>query len=274
MDTVTGFLLGIIQGLTEFLPISSFGHLVLFQNLFGLTEPVLLFDTSLHLGTLVAVCVYFRSDLKQMILETFKFIIGLIQGRRSWKGISEVPHVSLALWVLVGTIPTALIGLIFRSSLEKLFSSITWVGIMLVFTGLILAITRIMPKGYTGRSSIGPLTALAVGTAQGLALIPGISRSGTTIVCGMLFKVERELAARFSFLLSIPAIIGALLLQLDAEGVNEVGILPLFIGFVTSILVGLLALRILMGMVRKGNLYYFAPYCWAVGLFILTLRLF
>jgi undecaprenyl-diphosphatase len=117
MDTVTGFLLGIIQGLTEFLPISSFGHLVLFQNLFGLTEPVLLFDTSLHLGTLVAVCVYFRSDLKQMILETFKFIIGLIQGRRSWKGISEVPHVSLALWVLVGTIPTALIGLIFRSSL-------------------------------------------------------------------------------------------------------------------------------------------------------------
>jgi undecaprenyl-diphosphatase len=145
---------------------------------------------------------------------------------------------------------------------------------MLVFTGLILAITRIMPKGYTGRSSIGPLTALAVGTAQGLALIPGISRSGTTIVCGMLFKVERELAARFSFLLSIPAIIGALLLQLDAEGVNEVGILPLFIGFVTSILVGLLALRILMGMVRKGNLYYFAPYCWAVGLFILTLRLF
>jgi undecaprenyl-diphosphatase len=274
MDTVTGFLLGIIQGLTEFLPISRFGHLVLFQNLFGLTEPVLLFDTSRHLGTLVAVCVYFRSDLKQMILETFKFIIGLIQGRRSWKGISEVPHVSLALWVLVGTIPTALIGLIFRSSLEKLFSSITWVGIMLVFTGLILAITRIMPKGYTGRSSIGPLTALAVGTAQGLALIPGISRSGTTIVCGMLFKVERELAARFSFLLSIPAIIGALLLQLDAEGVNEVGILPLFIGFVTSILVGLLALRILMGMVRKGNLYYFAPYCWAVGLFILTLRLF
>ena len=106
MDTVTGLLLGIIQGLTEFLPISSSGHLVLFQNLFGLKEPVLLFDISLHLGTLLAVCAYFRSDLKQMIVETSKFIVDLIQGRRSLKEIREVPHVSLTLWVLVGTIPT------------------------------------------------------------------------------------------------------------------------------------------------------------------------
>ena len=272
MDTLTGLLLGIIQGLTEFLPISSSGHLVLFQNLFGLREPVLLFDTSLHLGTLVAVCVYFRSDLKQMILETFNYCIDLIKGRKSLKGIQELPHVSLTLWVLVGTIPTVLIGFIFRSSLERLFGSITWVGIMLVFTGLILALTKIMPKGYTGRSSVGLVTALAVGTAQGLALIPGISRSGATIVCGMLFGLKRDLAARFSFLLSIPAIIGALLLQLNADSLNEVSMLPLLIGFVTSIIVGLLALKILMGMVRKGNLYYFAPYCWAVGLFVLTFR--
>jgi undecaprenyl-diphosphatase len=116
MDIVTSVLLGIIQGLTEFLPISSSGHLVLFQNLFGLREPVLLFDTSLHLGTLVAVCVYFRSDLKLMIVETLKFINDLFQGRRNLKEIHEIPHVSLALWVLVGTIPTALIGLSFRLS--------------------------------------------------------------------------------------------------------------------------------------------------------------
>jgi undecaprenyl-diphosphatase len=273
MDTITGLLLGIIQGLTEFLPISSSGHLVLFQNLFGLREPVLLFDTSLHLGTLVAVCVYFRSDLKQMIIETFTFLIDMIQGRRKLKEIHEVPHVSLALWVLIGTIPTALIGLSFRLSLEKLFGSLFWVGMMLLFTGLILAVTRIIPTGYTNRRGIGLLAALAIGTAQGLALIPGISRSGATIVCGMLFKIDRALAARFSFLLSIPAIIGALVLQMNVEDLNNVGLLPLMTGFVSSILVGLLSLKILMGMVRKGNLYYFAPYCWAVGLFVLTLRL-
>jgi undecaprenyl-diphosphatase len=273
MDTITGLLLGIIQGLTEFLPISSSGHLVLFQNLFGLREPVLLFDTSLHLGTLVAVCVYFRSDLKQMIIETFTFFIDMIQGRRKLKEIHEVPHVSLALWVLIGTIPTALIGLSFRLSLEKLFGSLFWVGMMLLFTGLILAVTRIIPTGYTNRRGIGLLAALAIGTAQGLALIPGISRSGATIVCGMLFKIDRALAARFSFLLSIPAIIGALVLQMNVEDLNNVGLLPLMTGFVSSILVGLLSLKILMGMVRKGNLYYFAPYCWAVGLFVLTLRL-
>jgi len=274
MDTITSLLLGIIQGLTEFLPISSSGHLVLFQNLFGLREPVLLFDTSLHMGTLVAVCVYFRSDLKQMIVETFQFVIDLTKGRRNLKEIHDVPHVSLALWVLIGTIPTALIGLSFRLSLEKLFGSLFWVGIMLIFTGLILAVTRIIPTGYTNRRGVGLLAALAIGTAQGLALIPGISRSGATIVCGMLFKIKRDLAARFSFLLSIPAIIGALVLQLNVEGLNNIGILPLVIGFVSSILVGLLSLKILMGMVRKGNLYYFAPYCWAVGLFVLTLRSF
>lgn len=273
MDTVTSIILGIIQGLTEFLPISSSGHLVLFQYLFGLREPELLFDSSLHLGTLVSVCVYFRSDLKQMIVETFKFILDLSQGRRSLKGIHEVPHASLTFWVLLGTIPTALIGLSFRISLEKLFGSLSWVGMMLIVTGLILAVTRLIPKGYTSRTRVGSLAALAIGTAQGLALIPGISRSGSTIVCGMLFKIRRDLAARFSFLLSIPAIIGVLVLQLNVEGVNRVGMLPLFSGFVSSTLVGLLSLKILMDMVRKGNLYYFAPYCWALGLFILVLRL-
>lgn len=272
MDTVTGIILGIIQGLTEFLPISSSGHLVLFQNLLGLREAELLFDSSLHLGTLVAVCIYFRSDLKQMIDETFKFIRDLFQGRRSLRGIEEAPHAALTLWVLIGTIPTALIGFAFRPPLEKLFGSLFWVGMMLIFTGLILAITRFISKGHASRPWVGLLAALAVGTAQGLALIPGISRSGATIVCGMVFKIRRDLAARFSFLLSIPAIIGALALQLNAEGLDRVDILPLFMGFASATLVGLWALKILMGMVRKGNLYYFAPYCWGLGVFILFLH--
>ena len=273
-DPLTGLLLGIVQGLTEFLPISSSGHLVVFQNIFGLREPELLFDSALHVGTLLAVCIYFRSDLKQMIIETFKYFIDCSRGRKKLIEIHKLPYASLTLWVLIGTIPTAVIGLLFRHSIERLFGSVSWVGVMLVFNGLILAATRMIPGDYTRRTRIALMAALAVGTAQGLALIPGISRSGATIVCGMMFMTERNLSARYSFLLSIPAIIGAIVLQLNVEGgVNE-GYLSLIFGLIAAALVGLFALRLLMGIVRKGNLFYFAPYCWALGLFILAVQLF
>jgi undecaprenyl-diphosphatase len=272
-DPVKGILLGIIQGLTEFLPISSSGHLVVFQNIFGLREPEMLFDSALHLGTLLAVFVYFRSDLKQMVMETLQYIIDCSQSRRKLTEIHKVPYASLTLWVLIGTIPTALIGVLFRSSIEKLFGSVSWVGVMLVFTGLILAATRMIPKDYTQRTRIGLLAALAVGTAQGLALIPGISRSGATIVCGMLFMIERNWAARYSFLLSIPAIMGAIVLQLDGAVRENMDLLSTVYGLIAAALVGLLALKILMGMVKKGKLYYFAPYCWALGLFIIAFQL-
>ena len=269
MDSITSTLLGIIQGLTEFLPISSSGHLVFVQNMLGFKEPELLLDISLHMGTLLAVCIYFRSDLKKMIGETWRFIIDLCGGRKKPLSISESRYVLLTLWVIVGTIPTALIGLFFRSPLEKLFADVKAVGVMLVITGLILLVTRFISKDYNRRKEVGLLTALAVGVAQGLAIIPGISRSGTTIVCGMVCKMERDLAARFSFLLSIPVIIGAMTLQLGAEGLDGESIIPLVFGFISSVIIGLIALKILMSVVRKGNLSYFAPYCWALGLFII-----
>jgi len=274
MNTITSILLGIVQGLTEFLPISSSGHLVLFQNLFGLKEPELLFDAALHAGTLLAVCVYFRGDLQQIISETWHFSAGLLKGHKRPRDIKESPYALFALGVVIGTCPTAIVGIVFRDTFENLFASVTLVGVMLGVTGLILALTRLTSPEYTDRKEVGLLTALAVGLSQGLAIIPGISRSGATIVCGMLFKLERNLAARFSFLLSIPAILGALVLQLKSEGLHQVGPLPLFTGFATSALVGLLALKILMGMVRKGNLSYFAPYCWALGLFVIALKVF
>ena len=273
-DPVTGLLLGIIQGLTEFLPISSSGHLVVFQNIFGLREPELLFDSALHVGTLLAVCIYFRSDLRQMIIETFEYLIDCFRGRKRLSEIREVPYASLTLSVLIGTIPTAVIGLLFRHLLERLFGSVSWVGMMLVFNGFMLAVTRTVPGDYTRRTRIALMAALAVGTAQGLALIPGISRSGATIVCGMMFMMERDLSARYSFLLSIPAIVGAIVLQLNVEGGVSGSYLSLMSGLIAAALVGLFALKLLMGMVRKGNLYYFAPYCWALGLFILAVQLF
>ncbi|UCF56747.1 MAG: undecaprenyl-diphosphate phosphatase, partial [Deltaproteobacteria bacterium] len=138
----------------------------------------------------------------------------------------------------------------------------------LVVTGFILAITKFIPENYNRSEVVGILVALAIGTAQGLALIPGISRSGATIVCGLLCGLKRDMAARFSFLLAIPAIIGAIVVQLNAEALGKVGLLSLTSGSISAALVGLIALKILMGMVRRGNLFYFAPYCWALGLFI------
>jgi len=269
MDISSSVLLGIIQGLTEFLPISSSGHLVLWQNLLGFKEPELLFDISLHLGTLVAVCLFFRHDLKAMIVETTGFLVSLLSRETGFGQSREYPHASMLLWVLVGTIPTGFIGLWFKSPLEALFGSLRVVGFMLLVTGLIVLASRKLSGNESARTSVGLWAALAVGIAQGIAIIPGISRSGSTIVCGMACKLPRETAARFSFLLAIPATLGAVAVQLRSEGLSREALPTLATGFFVSAVVGLLALKILMGMVRKGHLYYFAPYCWAVGLLIL-----
>ncbi len=271
MDIFTGILLGIVQGLTEFLPISSSGHLVLFQNLLGFKEPELLFDAGLHFGTLLAVCLFLRNDLHLMIKESWQTSLAFFHDRETFKQLSSRTHPLLAFWVVIGTIPTVFIGFTFRSYFEKLFASIDAVGIMLIITGLILIISRFLPKQYTARKSVGLWIALFVGMAQGLAIIPGISRSGTTIVCGLIFGLDRDLAARFSFLLSIPAIIGALLLQLFSEGIDGVGFGTLFFGFLASAVVGFIAIKILVNMVKKGNLYLFTPYCCALGLIIIFL---
>jgi undecaprenyl-diphosphatase len=261
MTSIETIFLGIIQGLTEFLPVSSSGHLVVGKNLLGFREPELLLDTALHFGTLLAVCIYFRSDLWQMIQEVWR-LIPRQESLRSKTG----PHAMLAFMVIIGSIPTALIGIIFKEPLENLFGSVTTVGMMLVVTGLIVGITRFIPEAYGKRDGVTILIALAIGTAQGLAIVPGISRSGTTIVCGLLLGLNRDLAGRFSFILCIPAIVGALLLQLDMAAVDRVGAVPLMAGFLVSALVGFLALKLLMGMVRRGHFYYFAPYCWAIGI--------
>lgn len=271
MNALTSIFLAVIQGVTEFLPISSSGHLVLFQHMLGFREPELLLDISLHMGTLLAVCVYFRSDLGKMIAETGCYIRDLFSGRRNPGSVREKTYVILTLWVIVGTIPTVLIGLIFREPLEGLFGNLNRVGFMLVCTGLILIVTRLLPKDYNRRGRVGLFTALAVGAAQGLAIIPGISRSGTTIVCGMLCGMERSLSARYSFLLSIPAIIGAMIFQVSSNGIDGARLLPITIGFISSAIVGFISLKILMSVVRKGNLVYFAPYCWALGLLIIFL---
>ncbi len=269
MNAVSSFFLGVVQGLTEFLPVSSSGHLVFFQNLLGFKEPEILFDVSLHLGTLLAVFVFFRADLMQIVLDIKGYLTDLISKKETVSSINKRPHALFALWVIIGTIPTGIIGLLFKDTLESLFGKVHLVGIMIIVTGIILAITRLIPKGYMKRDKIGLITALIVGISQGVAITPGISRSGTTIVCGLLCGMERELAARFSFLLSIPAIIGAMILQLTSHDFHAMQYTPMIIGFIVSVITGFLALKILMKMVKRGNLSWFAPYCWAIGLMVI-----
>ena len=265
MENMHAVILGILQGLAEFLPVSSSGHLVLCQEYLGFKEPQLLLDLVLHLGILLAVCVYFYSDLKNMFQETILFFLDIYNGRAHFGDIHTRSQAELALMVLVGTVPTGIIGLTFRLYLERLFADPTMVGFALITTGFILLITQLLPGDEDRKDYVMILPALLVGTAQGIALIPGISRSGITIVCGMLCGLKWELAARFSFLLAIPAILGAVVLQLHSETPVSGEYLSLFAGFVTSFIVGIVALKILMGIVNRGRLYLFSPYCWLVG---------
>jgi len=266
MDVEQTIFLGIIQGLTEFLPISSSGHLVIFQHLIGLKNPELLLDISLHVGTLLAVLIFFWADIKMMIYESIGLVGNLFQKQNSISKIQQSPHAALIVWIITGTIPTALIGILFSFFVQKMFGAPFFVGFMLIVTGVILGASRFIPDHFTKKSHVGLMVSIAVGIAQGAAIIPGISRSGATIVCGLFCGLNRELAGRFSFLLSIPAIIGATIVKFDMTTITEIGFIPFFAGIFISFLVGLIALKITMNMVRKGNLYYFSPYCLLAGI--------
>lgn len=269
MNLVEAIILGIIQGLTEFLPVSSSGHLVLLQQLFGLKEAELFFDVCVHLGTLAAVIVVFHREIKNIAMALLRLLTAAGKKDRALSAIQSDPELKMALLIVIGSIPTALLGLAFSGIADMLFSSVLIVGLMLILTGLLLWLTRwtIKAARVPGIDRLNLKNAFLIGTVQGLAIIPGISRSGSTISIGLLLGIERETAARYSFLLSIPAILGAGLLSLR-NGLTETDLslnIPL-VGAVTAAIVGYVALRALLQVVKKGGLHMFAPYCWIVGL--------
>lgn len=266
MDWIEAVVLGVVQGLTEFLPVSSSGHLVLFQHLFGVVEPELLFDICVHVGTLAAVLVVFYRDIAQILSALVR-----LPGRARTAGgfgalFSSRPEFRLMALIVVGCIPTAVLGILFAKMAEQLFGAVWLVGLTLVVTGTFLWFTR---RRKTAGRPIGQMQlkdALIIGLVQGLAIVPGISRSGATISAALYLGIDRDLAGRFSFLLAIPAILGALVLGLDGEAFHtELPIVTIVLGSVTAAVVGYLALIILLKMVRRGHLYRFAPYCWLVG---------
>ena len=266
MEVLQAVALGVTQGLTEFLPVSSSGHLVLLQNLLGIHEPELLLDISLHVGTLAAVFIAFRGEIWS-ILATVVCFPGRMKTAGGWRPLwQEDPDVRMIGLIVIGSAPTAVLGLLFKEIAEQLFGAVWIVGVMLLVTGTLLWLTR--RAGNQGRK-IGAATtrdALVVGLVQGLAIIPGISRSGSTISAALFLGIDRELAGRYSFLLSIPAILGAVWLGVDGSmGKSTLSAGAIAAGTLVSAIVGYAALTVLLRTVRKGYLYYFAPYCWVVG---------
>ncbi len=275
MKWIEAVILGVVQGLTEFLPVSSSGHLVLFQHLFGMMEPELLFDICVHVGTLVAVLAVFHRDVLEL-LKTLVRAPGLIAAAGGIRALfNSHPEFRLMVMIVLGCIPTALLGVMFAKMAEQLFGTVWLVGVALLVTGTFLWFTR--HRKSTGRSvkEMGLKDAFVIGLVQGLAIIPGISRSGATISTALYLGVDRELAGRFSFLLAIPAILGALVLGLDSEAFQTT--LPpgkILVGSLVAAVVGYAALVLLLKMVRKGQLHHFALYCWLVGIGAIVISVF
>jgi undecaprenyl-diphosphatase len=275
LNWIEAVVLGVVQGLTEFLPVSSSGHLVLFQHLFGLVEPELLFDVCVHVGTLAAVLVVFHRDILNL-LSTLVRLPGLV---RTEGGVSAlfVNHREFRLMAMIvlGSVPTAILGILFAKIAEQLFGTVWLVGAALMVTGTFLWFTRNQKTAGRTIRQMKPKDALVIGVVQGLAIVPGISRSGATISAALYLGVDRELAGKYSFLLAIPAILGALVLGLDSEVFHTT--LPagtILSGSLAAAVVGYLALVLLLKMVKKGQLHRFAPYCWVVGAGAIIVSLF
>ena len=287
MDIYQGIILGILQGLTEFLPVSSSGHLVLGQIYFNITEFVLIFDISVHMGTLLAVLVVYFPDIKLMMVSIFGFL-GNLAGRKPIGPLLKTDeNLKLAVFIIIGSVPTALIGLVLKNFEQVLFSSDILVGCMLILTGSILWFSRrYYCNGAPVRNSednsagnpdgkLDTRRAVFIGIVQGLAVIPGISRSGSTIVAGMVAGLDRDKAAKFSFLLSVPAILGAEILGVkDAIETGFVMNSAIVYGTIASFIVGLIALKLLLKLVHRGKFHLFAPYCWLAGVLVLLSKIF
>ena len=274
MTYLTAFLLGLVQGVAEFLPISSSGHLAIAQNLLGLEDAGSVpefFDVLLHLGTLIAVFAAYWTDICEMVVEFFRGIGDL--AHRSTP--SPVPPARrLILLIIVGTLPLFAV-LPIRKAVQGLSDNMVFVGAALIVTGILLFLCDRVRKGRKTERSATWLDALLVGVGQAVATLPGVSRSGMTITAGCFVGYERRFAVRFSFLLSIPAVLGANILSIgDAvqAGINGAEVPMYLVGVVTAAVTGYLCIRLLKYVADKGRFGAFAYYCWAVGILTLVLQ--
>lgn len=253
MTELQAFILGLIQGLTEFLPVSSSGHLEICNSLFGLKGNNLYFDLMLHVATVLSTMVVFRKEILSLIKGFFKFRLN-----------EETVYV---LRIITSMIPVMIIGIFYRKEVEELFTGdLHFVGSMLLITALLLGFTHFYKKG---EGEITFAKSFIIGIAQAIAVLPGISRSGATIATGLLLKTKKENIARFSFLMVLVPILGAGFMHIvdgDFGETQNIPLLTLAIGFLTAFITGLLACSWMIRIVRQGKLIYFALYCLVIGL--------
>lgn len=270
MDVFHAVLLGIVQGITEWLPVSSSAHLAITQHFIG--EVSVVFDIMLHIATLFVVLFVFRADVKNIIIECIKIPGEIKEGKSLGAAISNNQYRKIAWLVVLGSIPTAIIGFVLNSFIAAFYGSLLIIGTALIVNGILLWFTKKI-KGDRDICDIDYKDALLIGTSQGFALIPGLSRSGFAISSGMLRGIDSSLAVRYSFLLSIPTVAGANLLRI--KDVGELTILNpgyVAIGMILSIIVGYASIVLLLKIIKNRRFHQFAYYCWIVGALLVILN--
>ncbi len=264
-------ILGLIQGLTEFLPISSSGHLVIFESFLDMKTQGVVWEIALHFSTLLAIFGVFYKDIFTILKSVCLSCKKLFTGEDIISIFKNDPHTRIFILIIIGTIPTVIIAFSFRNTFEGLFNKPGIAGYMLIVTGTILWFTKYnLRTNNNNKKNLGIFDALIIGSVQGLAITPGISRSGTTIATATFRGVDREAAARFSFLLVIPVILGAMaMMAKDTITLKTDEISFLIIGSVVAAITGYISLRVLIRIVNNGKLHLFSYYCWPVGLFVI-----
>lgn len=271
MTVLEALVSGFVQGATEFLPISSSGHLVILQTIFGMNDNNLEFAIILHMGTFFAIIAAYHNSVFQLIKEFFLMIFDLI--RLKGLNLKKSKYRYYIIYIIIATIPAAVVGFLFDDFISEAFSSIHMVSITLFITGFILLFGEKIGKNNKGViEKLGAGNSVVVGLFQMCAILPGISRSGTTMTGGLFCGLKKEDALEFSFLLALPAILGSLILKLkDVIGtVVNTSLLSIAVGFFVSLLVGYLSIKLFNLVVKKGSLLYFSVYCWIVSLLLIV----
>ena len=269
-------ILGLVQGLAEFLPISSSGHLALLQQFFGIDETkVLLFAVMLHVGTLISVFIVYWKDIWELIVELCLTIKDLCTG----KGLrlDERPVRKLGVLIIIATIPTGIIGVLGGDFFDSLYTSIIPIGVGLIITGFLLVMAERMGSSSRGLEKMNFRNAFFIGLVQGIAICPGISRSGSTLFGSLICNLDRKFAVKFVFLISIPSILGSAVMELpDAikAGVTAAEVGPVIVGMLVAAVSGLVAIKTMIKIVSDKKLSYFSYYVWVVGAFVVLLGIF
>jgi len=281
MTLIRAIIMGIIQGITEFLPVSSSGHLAIFQNIFRInTETGLLFDVMLHIGTIFAIILVFKRDIFRLIRETIRMMGDVLYNAKLWgenrqrytalryKKVVHNNYRKMVLMIIFSTIPTMIIGYTARHIVTSAKKSLLVTGIGLLITGVLLLVTDFSGEGEKGPKDISYTNSFIVGICQGIAVLPGVSRLGATLVACLLGGFERRFAVKYSFIISIPAILGATILELTrikTENLSGSLLGNYFVGMLVAAFVGYFSIKVLMNVVRRKKFKIFAYYCFSIG---------